>query len=274
MHGEWSCSGGFHFQVHLGRLSGCSLQVWSSLELGSQPLGECDSYCCYPGQQASGCACTSSCACKLDWLKALASRCPRSAPSFGSCPQHGDPFNIFETVFGGGGGGQRMHFQFQQGGGMGGGEASALLFVFDSETFGRRLRWWAAASLVTYHAVSCASTLCAAGMGGMGGGFRSLFPRLQVSPCRMACELQAWAAGGHSERRQASTITMHSCRCGDADVRHDCLARNVPTDSRGCILYVTAAGAAAFTAVRPCPVAQLMQFFLFALSLGLAGSDR
>ncbi|KAI7835464.1 hypothetical protein COHA_010639 [Chlorella ohadii] len=35
--------------------------------------------------------------------------------------QHGDPFNIFETVFGGGGGGQRMHFQFQQGGGMGGG---------------------------------------------------------------------------------------------------------------------------------------------------------
>jgi len=35
--------------------------------------------------------------------------------------QHGDPFNIFETVFGGGGGGgggQRMHFQF--GGGQGG----------------------------------------------------------------------------------------------------------------------------------------------------------
>ncbi|EFN59909.1 hypothetical protein CHLNCDRAFT_132941 [Chlorella variabilis] len=38
--------------------------------------------------------------------------------------QHGDAFNIFETVFGGmgGGGGQRMHFQFGGGGGgMGGG---------------------------------------------------------------------------------------------------------------------------------------------------------
>lgn len=39
--------------------------------------------------------------------------------------QHGDPFNIFETVFGnmgggGGGGGQRMHFQFGGGGGRGG----------------------------------------------------------------------------------------------------------------------------------------------------------
>lgn len=37
--------------------------------------------------------------------------------------QHGDPFNIFENVFGGGGGGgqQRMHFQFGGGGGGGGG---------------------------------------------------------------------------------------------------------------------------------------------------------
>jgi hypothetical protein len=35
--------------------------------------------------------------------------------------QHGDPFNIFETVFGGGGG-QRVRFQFGGGGGgMGGG---------------------------------------------------------------------------------------------------------------------------------------------------------
>jgi hypothetical protein len=40
--------------------------------------------------------------------------------------QHGDPFNIFENVFGGGGGGggQRMHFQFGGGGGgFGGGGA-------------------------------------------------------------------------------------------------------------------------------------------------------
>ena len=37
--------------------------------------------------------------------------------------QHGDPFNIFETVFGGmgGGGGQRVHFQFGGGGGGAGG---------------------------------------------------------------------------------------------------------------------------------------------------------
>lgn len=36
--------------------------------------------------------------------------------------QHGDPFNIFENVFGmGGGGGQRMHFNFGGGGGFGGG---------------------------------------------------------------------------------------------------------------------------------------------------------
>jgi protein disulfide-isomerase-like protein len=37
--------------------------------------------------------------------------------------QHGDPFNVFETVFGGGmgGGGQRMHFRFGGGGGGGGG---------------------------------------------------------------------------------------------------------------------------------------------------------
>jgi hypothetical protein len=37
--------------------------------------------------------------------------------------QGGDPFNIFENVFGGGGGGgggQRMHFQFNTGGGGGG----------------------------------------------------------------------------------------------------------------------------------------------------------
>jgi hypothetical protein len=45
--------------------------------------------------------------------------------------QHGDPFNIFENVFGGGGGGQRMHFQFGGGGGGfgGGGAWHGLLYM-------------------------------------------------------------------------------------------------------------------------------------------------
>ncbi|KAI3429290.1 hypothetical protein D9Q98_005386 [Chlorella vulgaris] len=43
--------------------------------------------------------------------------------------QGGDPFNIFENVFGGGGGGgggQRMHFQFNTGGGGGGGMGGGM----------------------------------------------------------------------------------------------------------------------------------------------------
>ena len=45
--------------------------------------------------------------------------------------QHGDPFTIFENVFGGGGGGQRMHFQFGGGGGgFGGGGAWHGLFIW------------------------------------------------------------------------------------------------------------------------------------------------
>lgn len=56
--------------------------------------------------------------------------------------QHGDPFNIFETVFGGGGGGQRMHFQFQHGGmgggmgGMGGGrQQRETAGLYDNDAF-------------------------------------------------------------------------------------------------------------------------------------------
>ncbi|KAL4447472.1 hypothetical protein ABPG75_004691 [Micractinium tetrahymenae] len=65
--------------------------------------------------------------------------------------QHGDPFNIFETVFGGMGGGmgggQRMHFQFGGGGmggmgggtggmgGMGGGRRRESAGLYDNDAF-------------------------------------------------------------------------------------------------------------------------------------------
>ena len=165
------------------------------------------------------------CVYKLPWRRPRASRCRCSAPSFAFCSQHGDPFNIFETVFGGGGGGQRMHFQFQQGGGMGGGEAHCgdreeLLYMSLWCTSAVPPAGHSCCQALMGHAPSACLSCCVCCQQWRHGCVSlSGFPSASWLYQAMLCAPQAWAAwgaGGSSARRQASMTMMHSYRCGDA----------------------------------------------------------
>lgn len=177
----------------------CCIQAGSSLQPSCAATARCLLLPCHKPRQPERASPTPV------WVS------PRVPDCLGPPMQHGDPFNIFENVFGGMGGGQRMHFQFGGGGmggmgGMGGGEnGKSCGSVADAGMRG--------------HASTC--TLSAPALqllGRLAEPFEcSIGPPVlfyEAQPSHMPC-LQAWAAAEGGARVQVFMTTTRLCRWGE-----------------------------------------------------------